>query len=74
MAEACKNDINGMPKRSAAAAAVAADADPAPRDDVSDDDTSTVLGDPESCSLQAIPSSWNSSLRNARLCAKGRCT
>jgi hypothetical protein len=47
VAEACKNDVNGMPKRNAAAAAMAADADPAPRDDVSDDDASTVLDDPD---------------------------
>ena len=47
VAQACKDDVNGMPKRSAAAAEMAADADPAPCDDVSDDDASTVFGDPD---------------------------
>ena len=46
-AQACSDDVNDMPKRSTAATAPPAGDDPAPQELDRDDDTSTVLDDPD---------------------------
>jgi hypothetical protein len=47
VAKACSDDVNGMPKRSAVAAAPPAEDDPAPQELERDDDASTGLDDPD---------------------------